>query len=259
MAALAKAAAPLPATTLFRIYRFSPEARGTAPFLEEFPLDTAKCGPMVLDALAHIKAHIDPTLSYRRACREGVCGSCALNINGRNGLACLTKVADVGPVVTVRPLPHFRVLRDLVVDMTKFFEHHASVRPWLERPAIEGGGAEPTKETIQTPHERQVLDGLYECIQCACCSGSCPEYWWSQDGDGRFLGPSALQQAYRWVVDSRDRDTAARLRDLRADHFKAYKCRTILNCTAACPKNLNPGRSVNNLRRLLDDAPRHDA
>lgn len=238
-------------TVTFRVYRYTPEQK-SAPKLVSYEVDTAKSGPMVIDGLNYIKENLDPSLSFRKACREGVCGSCAMNINGRNGLACIQKIRDHGKVITVRPLPHFKVVRDLVVDMDRFFEHHASVKPWLIRSDSARHIDPKQRELLQSQHERAVLDGLYECVLCGCCSGACPEYWWSEDSEGRFLGPSALQQAYRWVADSRDQGRAERLRSLKKDYHKIYNCHNIMNCSVACPKNLNPAKSVNKLRALVN-------
>jgi succinate dehydrogenase / fumarate reductase iron-sulfur subunit len=198
---------------------------------------------MLLDAVLHIKNTMDSTLALRRSCREGVCGSCAMNIGGRNTLACTHAWADVpGEVVTISPLPHMPVIKDLVPDLTLFFAQYESVEPWLhtDSPA-------PQKEWAQTPEDREKLDGLYECILCACCSTSCPSYWWNGD---KYLGPAALLQAYRWLADSRDEATGERL-DYLEDPFKLYRCHTIMNCAQVCPKGLNPAKAIAATKKML--------
>ncbi|KYQ96773.1 succinate dehydrogenase [Tieghemostelium lacteum] len=207
---------------------------------------------MVLDALLEIKNKQDATLTLRRSCREGICGSCAMNISGTNSLACTTKITDVisGETVKVYPLPHMHVVRDLVPDLTHFYKQHKSIKPWLE-PAADA----PTyngKELLQSKENRQKLDGLYECILCACCSTSCPSYWWSEGGDGGYLGPAVLLQAYRWIADSRDSITKERLALLSDDNMKVYKCHTIMNCTRVCPKHLNPALAIAKIKHLLN-------
>ena len=200
---------------------------------------------MMLDVLFKVKDEVDPTLSFRRSCREGICGSCAMNIGGVNGLACLTKVdrsAAAAPT-RVAPLPHMFVVRDLVVDMANFYAQYKGIQPYLQAPAPADG-----REHTQTKADRAVLDGLYECILCACCSTSCPSYWWNED---KYLGPAVLLQAYRWVIDSRDTATEARLASLD-DAFKLYRCRTIMNCTKVCPKGLNPGKAIAKLKQSVD-------
>jgi succinate dehydrogenase (ubiquinone) iron-sulfur subunit len=200
---------------------------------------------MMLDVLFKVKDEADPTLSFRRSCREGICGSCAMNIGGVNGLACLTKVdrSPSGGPTRVAPLPHMYVVRDLVVDMSNFYAQYKGIQPFLQAPPPAGG-----KEHIQSKADRAVLDGLYECILCACCSTSCPSYWWNED---KYLGPAVLLQAYRWVIDSRDTATDARLAALD-DAFKLYRCRTIMNCTKVCPKGLNPGKAIAKLKQSVD-------
>ena len=199
---------------------------------------------MVLDGLIWIKNNIDPTLSFRRSCREGVCGSCAMNIDGQNTLACTQSMHDVadGGAVKVYPLPHQPVVKDLIPDLTNFYAQYASIEPWLHTttPA-------PQKEWRQSKEDREKLDGLYECILCACCSTSCPSYWWNSD---RYLGPAALLQANRWVMDSRDEATGERLDNVE-DAFRLYRCHTIMNCTKACPKGLNPAKAIANLKMKL--------
>src|SRR5690606_29164692 len=217
----------------FKVYRWNPED-GRNPSTDTYELDLDRCGPMVLDALIKIKNEVDPTLTFRRSCREGICGSCAMNIDGTNTLACTRAIEDCGNgkgEVPIYPLPHMDVVKDLVPDLTHFYAQYASIRPWLRTQT-----AAPTRERLQSKDDRAKLDGLYECILCACCTTSCPSYWWNGE---RYLGPAILLQAYRWIVDSRDEDTGARLDDLE-DPFKLYRCHTIMNCARTCPKGLNP-------------------
>jgi succinate dehydrogenase/fumarate reductase iron-sulfur protein len=195
----------------------------------------------------------DGTLTFRRSCREGICGSCAMNINGKNGLACLRGVDEAvenGGTIAIYPLPHMPVIKDLVTDMSEFFEHHKSVRPWLE---ISPEKMAQKTELLQSKDDRKKLDGLYECILCACCSTSCPSYWWSLDGNGQYLGPAVLLQAFRWISDSRDERRAERLAELSFDEYKLHKCHSILNCTAACPKHLNPGLAIQRMKIAVHD------
>jgi len=226
----------------FRVYRWSPDD-GENPRIDTYEIDLAACGPMVLDALLKIKNEIDPTLSLRRSCREGICGSCAMNIDGTNTLACICAIDSVASGdVKIYPLPHMPVVRDLVPDLTHFYAQYASIKPWVrtQSPA-------PDKERLQSPEDRKKLDGLYECILCACCSTSCPSYWWNGD---KYLGPAILLQAYRWIVDSRDEATGERLDDLE-DPFKLYRCHTIMNCTRTCPKGLNPAKAIAEIKKLM--------
>jgi succinate dehydrogenase / fumarate reductase iron-sulfur subunit len=197
---------------------------------------------MVLDALVKIKNEIDPTLTFRRSCREGICGSCAMNIDGTNTLACLKSCDDVKGDVKIYPLPHMQVVKDLVPDMKHFYAQYESIKPWLQTDS-----ATPTRERLQSPEDREQLDGLYECILCACCSTSCPSYWWNSD---RYLGPAVLLQAYRWIADSRDEAKGDRLDDLE-DPFKLYRCHTIMNCTNTCPKGLNPAKAIGEIKKLM--------
>jgi succinate dehydrogenase / fumarate reductase iron-sulfur subunit len=198
---------------------------------------------MVLDALIKIKSETDSSLTFRRSCREGICGSCAMNIGGHNHLACTLAIEDVpGDDVAVYPLPHMSVIKDLVVDFTHFWAQYESIQPWLKT-----HGAAPEQEHRQTVEDREKLDGLYECILCACCSTSCPSYWWNSE---KYLGPAVLLQAYRWIADSRDEDTGERLDDLE-DPFKLYRCHTILNCTNSCPKGLNPAKAIGEIKKLI--------
>ena len=227
----------------FRIYRYDPES-GENPRWDTYFVDLDDCGPMVLDALIWIKNKIDPTLTFRRSCREGVCGSCAMNIAGRNTIACTMGWEEANGVVTVSPLPHMPVVKDLVPDLTNFYAQHAYVEPYLQTDT-----PEPEKEWRQSPEDREQLDGLYECIMCACCSTSCPSYWWNGD---KYLGPAALLQAYRWLIDSRDEQTGARL-DALEDPFKLYRCHTIMNCAQVCPKGLNPAKAIAQIKRMMVD------
>ena len=229
-------------TRRFKIYRYEPES-GENPRWDTFDLDLDSCGPMVLDAVIAIKSDMDSSLAFRRSCREGVCGSCAMNISGRNTLAC-TKGMDELPagVITISPLPHMPVVKDLVPDLTTFYAQYASIEPYLKTTT-----PEPQKEWKQSEEERKKLDGLYECILCACCSTSCPSYWWNGD---KYLGPAALLQAQRWIVDSRDEHTGERL-DALEDPFKLYRCHTIMNCAQVCPKGLNPAEAIAEIKTAL--------
>ncbi|KAM7271253.1 hypothetical protein ACFE04_030467 [Oxalis oulophora] len=227
----------------FQIYRWSPD-NPSKPQLQDYTIDLKECGPMVLDALIKIKNEVDPTLTFRRSCREGICGSCAMNIDGCNGLACLTKIdTDNSSSTSITPLPHMFVIKDLVVDMTNFYNQYKSIEPWLKRksPSTTDG-----KEILQSKKDREKLDGMYECILCACCSTSCPSYWWNPES---YLGPAALLHANRWISDSRDEYTQERL-DAINDEYKLYRCHTILNCARACPKGLNPGKQIQNIKHL---------
>jgi succinate dehydrogenase / fumarate reductase iron-sulfur subunit len=225
----------------FVVYRYDPDS-GKNPSIDTFEIDLAKCGPMVLDALLYIKNSLDATLTLRRSCREGVCGSCAMNIDGGNTLACTKAIDEVEGDVKVYPLPHMPVVKDLVPDLTNFYNQYAAIKPWLqnESPA-------PERERLQSKQDRAKLDGLYECILCACCSTSCPSYWWNPE---RYLGPATLLQSYRWIVDSRDEKTEERL-DQLDDAFKLYRCHTIMNCSKTCPKSLNPAQAIAEIKKLL--------
>jgi succinate dehydrogenase / fumarate reductase iron-sulfur subunit len=226
-------------TKNFKVYRYDPET-GDNPRWDTYEVDVDACGPMVLDVLIHIKNTMDPTLAFRRSCREGVCGSCAMNIDGRNTLACTRGWSETTATeVAISPLPSQPVVKDLVPDLTLFYAQYASIEPWLHTET-----PEPQKEWKQAPEDRAKLDGLYECILCACCSTSCPSYWWNSD---RFLGPAALLQATRWVADSRDEATGERLDNLE-DPFRLYRCHTIMNCAKACPKGLNPSEAIAELK-----------
>jgi len=226
----------------FRIYRWDPDS-GEPPRVDTFDLDLDRCGPMVLDALIKIKNEVDATLTFRRSCREGICGSCAMNIDGLNTLACTRPIAERGGEVRIFPLPHLPVIKDLVPDLTQFYAQYASVRPWLQtREPAAGAG-----ERRQAPADQELIDRPSACILCACCSTSCPSYWWSGD---RYLGPAALLAAYRWIVDTRDAATRERL-DQLDDSFRLYRCHTIMNCVEACPKDLNPARAIADIKRRL--------
>ena len=225
----------------FKIYRWSPDDDQN-PRVDTYQVDLDSCGPMVLDALIKIKNEVDSTLTFRRSCREGICGSCAMNIDGTNTLACTKAIDDVKGTVAIYPLPHMKVVKDLVPDLTNFYAQHASIEPYLktDTPA-------PEKEWKQSREDREKLDGLYECILCACCSTSCPSYWWNQD---RYLGPAALLQAYRWLADSRDEATGERLDNL-ADPSRLYRCHTIMNCAKACPKGLSPAKAIAEIKKMM--------
>ena len=229
-------------TRRFKIYRYDPDT-GENPRYDTYELNLEATGPMVLDALLRIKNDIDPTLTFRRSCREGICGSCSMNMNGRNGLACTTAIEDLKGDIRITPLPHMDVIKDLVPDFTHFYAQYASIKPWLQTVSTTPSG----KERLQTPAQREKLDGLYECILCACCSTSCPSYWWNSE---RFLGPAALLQATRWVKDSRDEATGERLDNLE-DPFRLYRCHTIMNCANVCPKGLNPAKAIAETKKLL--------
>ena len=210
--------------------------------MDEFGVDLDSCGPMVLDALIKIKEEQDASLTFRRSCREGICGSCAMNIDGTNTLACMKPIADIARDVRIYPLPHQPVVKDLVVDLSAFYAQYASIQPWLRAPSTPPAN----RERKQTPEERRLLDGKWECILCACCSTGCPSYWWNSD---RFLGPATLLQAYRWILDSRDESGPERLRDLEGPQL--YRCHTIMNCVTACPKGLNPAKAIVEIKKRI--------
>ncbi|XP_014479290.1 PREDICTED: succinate dehydrogenase [ubiquinone] iron-sulfur subunit, mitochondrial-like [Dinoponera quadriceps] len=228
-----------------RVYRWNPEKPKVKPYMQQFVVDLNKCGTMVLDVLALIKAEHDPTLSFRRSCREGICGCCSMNINGVNTLACVTKIKESSKPLVVYPLPHAYVIRDLIPDLGQYFEQFREIDPYLKRPGEDNFLG--MRQVLQSTRDRRKLDGLYECIMCACCTYSCPPYWWLGD---KYLGPSVLLQAYRWVIDSRDLAHKERLAKLR-DFYSVYRCRSIFNCTKTCPKGLNPGKAIAQLKRLL--------
>ncbi|XVN42404.1 MAG: succinate dehydrogenase iron-sulfur subunit [Candidatus Rickettsia vulgarisii] len=222
-----------------KIYRYDPDS-GDNPRIDTYELDLQKTGPMVLDALIKIKNEIDSTLTFRRSCREGICGSCAMNIDGTNTLACIKPIEEISVDIKIYPLPHMKVVKDLVPDMSHFYAQYQSIKPWLKTDSP----VPSNSERLQSIKDREKLDGLYECILCACCSTSCPSYWWNGD---KYLGPAILLQAYRWIADSRDEHTGERL-DALEDPFKLYRCHTIMNCTKTCPKGLNPAKAIASIK-----------
>ena len=228
-------------TRAFKVYRYDPDSAEN-PRWDTYHVDMDRCGPMVLDALFFIKNEIDPTLAFRRSCREGICGSCAMNIGGRNTIACTKGIEEFSGAITISPLPHQPVVKDLIPDLTQFYAQLASIKPYLQTDT-----PQPEKEWRQSPEDRAELDGLYECILCASCSTACPSYWWNSD---KYLGPAALLQAYRWIADSRDEATGERLDDLE-DPFKLYRCHTIMNCANVCPKGLNPAEAIGKIKELM--------
>ncbi|XP_066157162.1 uncharacterized protein SdhB [Euwallacea fornicatus] len=252
-AAAAKAPEPqkqkTPKIKTFSIYRWNPDKPQQKPYMQEYKVDLNQCGPMILDALIKIKNEMDPTLTFRRSCREGICGSCAMNIGGVNTLACICKIdSSLSKKTKVYPLPHMYVVKDLVPDLTNFYNQYKSIEPWLQR--SDTGKSSKSREVqqyLQSIDDRAKLDGLYECILCACCSTSCPSYWWNGD---KYLGPAVLMQAYRWIIDSRD-DAASKRLDKMRDPFSVFRCHTIMNCTRTCPKGLNPGRAIAEIKKLL--------
>jgi succinate dehydrogenase / fumarate reductase, iron-sulfur subunit len=225
----------------FKIYRWTPDD-GKNPSLDTYEVDMDTCGPMVLDALIKIKNEIDSSLTFRRSCREGVCGSCAMNIDGTNTLACTKYISDVKGDIKIYPLPHMPVVRDLVPDLTVPYAQLSTIEPWIKTTT-----QPPTRERLQSPEERAKLDGLWECILCFCCSTSCPSYWWNGE---RYLGPAILLQAYRWLADSRDEAAGERLDQLE-DPFRLYRCHTIMNCTKTCPKHLNPAKAIAEIKKMM--------
>ena len=229
-------------TRTVEVYRWDPDT-GENPCVDTYEIDLDTCGPMVLDALIKIKNETDPTLTFRRSCREGICGSCSMNINGGNTLACTKDISEINGTIKIYPLPHLPVVKDLVPDLTHFYAQYASIKPWIQSTTP----PPPDRERLQSKEDRAHLDGLYECILCACCSTSCPSYWWNSD---RYLGPAILLQAYRWLADSRDENAGERLDELE-DPFKLYRCHTIMNCTETCPKGLNPAKAIAEIKKLL--------
>ena len=227
--------------TEFHIYRWSPDDDQN-PRLDTYYVDRNACGPMILDGLLYIKNNVDPTLTLRRSCREGICGSCAMNIDGSNTLACITGMDEVKHPIKIYPLPSMPVVKDLVPDLNRFYAQHRSIEPWLHTVS-----PVPEKEWLQSHEDRQKLDGLYECILCACCQTSCPSYWWNGD---RYLGPAVLLQAYRWIADTRDEAKGERLDNLE-DPFRLYRCHTIMNCAQTCPKGLNPAKAIAEIKKLM--------
>ena len=220
----------------FRVYRnYENKTR-----MDKFDIDKHEVGPMVLDGLIHIKNNLDRTLGFRRSCREGICGSCAMNINGKNTLACLCPIEEK---IVIYPLPHMPIIRDLIPDMKNFYKQYGEIKPWLQNSNKTG------EENIQSIEDRKKLDGMYECILCACCSTSCPSYWWNSD---KYLGPAVLMQAYKWIEDSRDEATIERMEYLD-DAMKLYRCKTIMNCSNTCPKGLNPGQAIGKLKKKIDE------
>ena len=226
----------------FVVYRYDPSS-GENPRMDTYEVDMDDCGPMVLDALSKIKNEMDPTLTFRRSCREGICGSCAMNVDGRNTLACTVPSDGINGDVKIYPLPHMGVVKDLVPDLTNFYAQYASIKPWLQTRTP----APPDRERLQSKDDQELIDEPAACILCACCSTSCPSYWWNSD---RYLGPATLLAAYRWLVDSRDEATGERLDDLE-DPFRLYRCHTIMNCTNTCPKGLNPGKAISEIKRMI--------
>ncbi|MEI7969991.1 MAG: succinate dehydrogenase iron-sulfur subunit [Betaproteobacteria bacterium] len=224
----------------FRIYRYDPD-KDAKPYMKDYDVALEPSDRMLLDALVRIKS-LDDSLSLRRSCREGVCGSDAMNINGKNGLACITKLADLREPVELRPLPGMPVIRDLIVDMAQFFKQYHSIKPY-----VQNVDQAPEKERLQSPAEREELDGLYECILCACCSTSCPSFWWNPD---KFVGPAGLLAAYRFIADSRDQATNDRLDDLE-DPYRLFRCHSIMNCVDVCPKGLNPTRAIGRIKEIM--------
>ena len=227
---------------VFLIYRYNPDTKEN-PRVDRYELDVSDCGPMVLDALITIKNKVDPTITFRRSCREGVCGSCAMNIDGTNTLACTKAISDVKGDIKIYPLPHMPVIKDLVTNLKTLYKQLKSIKPWLMNKKQNANDT----ENIQSRNDREKLDGLYECILCACCSTSCPSYWWNSD---KYLGPAVLLQSYRWLQDSRDEERKERLKELD-DTFKVYRCHTIMNCTQACPKGLNPAKAIAGIKQMI--------
>lgn len=228
-------------TLKFRIYRYDPD-QDSKPYMQDLTVTLKPGDNMLLDALQRIKAEVDDSLALRRSCREGVCGSDAMNINGKNGLACVTNLNELTEPIVLRPLPGLPVIRDLIVDMSSFFNQYHSIKPFLVNNSLP-----PAIERLQTPAQREELNGLYECILCACCSTACPSYWWNPD---KFVGPAGLLQAYRFIADSRDEATEERLDNLE-DPYRLYRCRSIMNCVDVCPKGLNPNEAIGKIREML--------
>ncbi|ODV92016.1 hypothetical protein CANCADRAFT_30286 [Tortispora caseinolytica NRRL Y-17796] len=236
--------AKTPRLKSFQIYRWNPDTPEEKPRMQTYQIDLNECGPMVLDAILKIKNEQDSTLTFRRSCREGICGSCAMNIGGRNTLACLCRIdTDTSKDLKIYPLPHMYVVKDLVPDLTHFYQQYKSIKPYLQRSTFPEDG----KEVLQSVEDRHKLDGLYECILCACCSTSCPSYWWNQQ---EYLGPAVLMQAYRWMIDSRDQAGDERRARLE-NSMSLYRCHTIMNCARTCPKGLNPGLAIAKIKKSM--------
>ena len=227
--------------TKFKIFRYDPD-KDKKPYMQDVTVGLESTDRMLLDALLKIKGTVDDSIALRKSCREGVCGSDAMNINGKNGLACITNLNDLREPIVLKPLPGLPVIRDLIVDMTQFFKQYESIKPYLQNASIP-----PEKERKQSPQQREELDGLYECILCACCSTSCPSFWWNPD---KFVGPAGLLQAYRFIADSRDENTAERLDNLE-DPYRLFRCHTIMNCVDVCPKGLNPTKAIGKIKDLM--------
>jgi len=230
----------------FALYRYDPD-QSAKPYMEEYTIDLKQTGPMILDALLVIKDKVDPTLAFRRSCREGICGSCAMNVNGKNGLACLLYIEPSPAAIEIQPLPHTYVVKDLIPDLTNFYNQYKAIEPWLKRKDVKEPGQ---KEHYQSREDRDLLDGMYECILCACCVTSCPSYWWNPE---YYLGPAVLQQAYRWIADSRDQYTDERLAWVN-DTMKLYRCHGIMNCTNCCPKGLDPAKIIVKLKSEIEQS-----
>ena len=227
--------------TKFKIFRYDPD-KDKKPYMQDVTVGLESTDRMLLDALLKIKGTVDDSIALRKSCREGVCGSDAMNINGKNGLACITNLNDLREPIVLKPLPGLPVIRDLIVDMTQFFKQYESIKPYLKNTSIP-----PEKERKQSPQQREELDGLYECILCACCSTSCPSFWWNPD---KFVGPAGLLQAYRFIADSRDENTAERLDNLE-DPYRLFRCHTIMNCVDVCPKGLNPTKAIGKIKEIM--------
>jgi len=232
-----------PTTRKVNIYRYNPDTPDENPRLDTYEVSDKVLGSMVLETMINIKNYIDPTLTFRRSCREGVCGSCSMNINGQNTLACTLATKKIDGDITIYPLPHMPVIKDLVPDLSHAYAQYELIEPWIQAKSA----VEPDKERLQSPQERAKLDGLWECILCYCCTTGCPSYWWNGD---RYLGPATLLQAYRWIADSRDEATGHRL-DILEDPFRLYRCHTIMNCAKTCPKGLNPAKAIGAIKQNM--------
>ena len=230
----------------FKIYRWDPE-KNENPRIDTYEIDKKKCGPMVLDALVKIKNEVDTTLTFRRSCREGVCGSCAMNIDGVNTLACLKPINEVQKDIKIYPLPHMRVVKDLVPDLSKAYKQLESIKPWLNTNNTKLKKESNIEERKQKPEDRAKLDGKWECVLCFCCTTSCPSYWWNSE---EYLGPAVLLQASRWISDSRDGTKKDRLKKIN-DSMKLYRCHSIMNCTRSCPKGLNPAKAIADIKKAI--------